>query len=435
MLLTTTLILCTSIASVSPFGTPKAWPQTPTDSTAWELPTDKAQKRLLLCRGGVVLRRLARTNEHGEWETRKDGQWTVLPRGLVLSYALEKEVEREFEQRMGLTRRMKGSEQVEQQCQIAAWALDQGLLTEGLATLDRILKEQPDSTVARNSATAHSNRLGVPRLPDDLVFTGETMPGALESFLTWSSACGAALREAAILKLAVLREREGLLTVLTGELGSRQPQRRTLASLALRRLYKGKAVRPLILHAVLDPDREMRTSSALTLGAAQDNAVTLPFVKALASRDPLLRQRSVQALGLMAYPAAVEPLAHHLKGLAQPGAAARGGPGRVPHSNIYVGTQTAYLQDFDVEVAMGSAIADPIVNVLTSGNVLDVGVISVSQSHFATESRSIRTALGNLTGVNPGKTNRAWIEWWDQHGAAWLASQAREPESSMPQRF
>jgi hypothetical protein len=97
-----------------------------------------------------------------------------------------------------------------------------------------------------------------------------------------------------------------------------------------------------------------------------------------------------------------------------------------------VGKQFAYIQDFDVEVAMGSSIADPIVNVLTSGTVLDVAVVSVGQVHFARETRAIRVALGRLTGADPGNTNRAWLKWWEKNGGDWQAKGFLDPDPATP---
>ncbi len=69
-----------------------------------------------------------------------------------------------------------------------------------------------------------------------------------------------------------------------------------------------------------------------------------------------------------------------------------------PRSHIFVGKQTAYVQDFDVEVAQAAAVADPEVNVLHQGSVLDVRVLAVtsSQTTTRTELAAIRAALAKL---------------------------------------
>jgi hypothetical protein len=75
----------------------------------------------------------------------------------------------------------------------------------------------------------------------------------------------------------------------------------------------------------------------------------------------------------------------------------------------------AYVQDFDVEVAQFASVADPQVNTLIEGSVLDVRVIGTSEISFAVESRKIRGALRKLTGENPGETNRSWLDWWERN--------------------
>ena len=90
-------------------------------------------------------------------------------------------------------------------------------------------------------------------------------------------------------------------------------------------------------------------------------------------------------------------------------------------SNIFVGRQIAYVQDFDVEVAQAEAIADPLVNVLIEGSVLDVRVMGVSASNTTLERSAIRNSLTRLTGAKVARTSRAWQKWWDENGADWNA--------------
>ena len=96
-----------------------------------------------------------------------------------------------------------------------------------------------------------------------------------------------------------------------------------------------------------------------------------------------------------------------------------GGGGRAPAANIFVGSQMAFVQDFDVEVANGAAVADPQVNVLTEGSVLDVRVQGISVHSTRVECQRLRGALGRLTGARPGDTNTAWLDWWQQSGGDW----------------
>ena len=103
-----------------------------------------------------------------------------------------------------------------------------------------------------------------------------------------------------------------------------------------------------------------------------------------------------EALGVAGYPAAVPVLKAQLARLTSPAKAS--GQTAPPRSHIFVGKQTAYVQDFDVEVAQASAIADPQVNALNQGAVLDVRVIAVTSGGTATrtELAAVRAALASL---------------------------------------
>jgi hypothetical protein len=390
----------------------------------------RPENRVLFCRGGAVLRGLTRPlGTSGAWEIRRDGKWIALHPGLVLSSEMEKDSEKEYARQLGAARKQAADKRSEALAKAAGWALKHGLLKEGIRELDGLLAKDCDLLPARNAVCAHAMRFPVPALGAET--SGPALGAALDKIFAWGSEVGPALRELTVVEMAKVRDRKAILKGLTAELGARDARRRGLASLGLRRLFPGKSVRPLILHATLDPDRDVRASTARTLAAAGDQGVILPLVRSLDSSHPTLRQRSAEALGRMQYPAAVEPLVRRLRAAAQPSAAA-GGNLRPIHSYIFVGTQFAYLQDFDVEIAMGSSIADPVVNVLTSGTVLDVGVISVGRVHFARETRAIRVALGQLTGADPGNTNRAWLEWWEENGEAWHAERVLKPAPSTP---
>ena len=388
---------------------------------------EKPQNRLLFCNGGAVLRGLTRrSSENADWELRRKGKWTTIPLGLVVSTKMEKEVELSFFQQLENA----GPDDLDAQARAGGWALQNGLLKEGLKVLDKLLQANPDLRSARDAVCAQAIRFRPPLVQSGGKPITTPLEKAVDPLLIWCIPRGPALQELGIVELAHLRDRAGLLKAMTAQLGSLDAARRGLASLVLRRLFPGKAHRALILHAVLDPAANVRASTALTLAGAHDTTLVLPLVNTLDSSHPTLRQRAAEALGRMQYPAAVEPLVQRLRAVAQPGAVAAGGISRPPHSNIFVGTQFAYIQDFDVEVAMGSSIADPVVNVLTSGTVLDVGVISVSQVHFARETRAIRVALGQLTGADPGNTNRAWLKWWEKNSGDWMAKRFLEPATT-----
>ena len=139
-----------------------------------------------------------------------------------------------------------------------------------------------------------------------------------------------------------------------------------------------------------------------------------------------VRVNAVEALAKMDYREAVEPLYARLVSVASSGG------GGAPHAYIFNGTQHSYVQDFDVEVAQGAAIADPVINILLEGSVLDVAVIGMSEYEVQTERATLRRALSDLTGAHPGDTTAAWQRWWQEHGNEWKAGAAPPKAPTSP---
>jgi len=146
-------------------------------------------------------------------------------------------------------------------------------------------------------------------------------------------------------------------------------------------------------------------------------------VRALGSDYASVRENAAEALGAMAYPVAVEPLVARLGAISSSGRAA--GAYRSPGAVLFAGRQVAYIQDFDVEIANASSIADPQVNVLQEGAVLDVRVHGTHSESFAVEGRRIRGSLARLTGADPGDSAADWLQWWEQHRDTWLPPRER----------
>ena len=165
---------------------------------------------------------------------------------------------------------------------------------------------------------------------------------------------------------------------------------------ALRRLAPAKSLEPLLRRCALDGSREVRTEAAHALAATGEEGVILPLVRALSSEYSSVRANSAEALGVAGYPAAVPVLKAHLSNLTA--SAKASGHSAPPRNHIFVGKQTAYVQDFDVEIAQAAAVADPQVNTLHQGAVLDVRVLAVTSSRTATrtELSAVRAALASL---------------------------------------
>jgi hypothetical protein len=178
---------------------------------------------------------------------------------------------------------------------------------------------------------------------------------------------------------------------------------------------------------VLDPSEEVRVGSAHALRAAHEPAVCVPIVKVmLEGKSGRLRMQAAEALGNMGYAAAVEPLMDRLMMASAPNTAESN---RLPHSNIFVGRQMAYIQDFDVQVAQFQAVADPKVNVLIEGSVQDSAVVGELDVDYAEESTMVRTSLEKLTAERPGRTPKDWLAWWQKNGSKWRSEDLSRPHT------
>lgn len=306
----------------------------------------------------------------------------------------------------------------------ADWCLSRGLIPEGLTALDRVLSSDSDQRDARALLERSAGALG------DLGLG--TAADSLDEFCVRAARAGPVVREIAIQRLERMRGDQELESTFERMLSAKSPRHRSFGALALRRLFPGAGVRSLLGRAVLDSSGETRHEAALALRDVGDAAVAVPVLRALGSRTPEIRLNAIQALSAMNYPATVEPLYRHLVELQRTGASS-GASTRGPHSNIFVGRQFAYVQDFDVEVAQNQAIADPVINVGIEGAVLDASVLGVHEYALQTERAAARTALERLTGADPGNTTQAWMRWWKEHGADWQADASPTQPASSPQ--
>ncbi len=375
-------------------------PQVPEQEPAPVVQTDERAKelnRVIYFAGGGCIRSKARwVDDH--WEYRSGGQWTPLAEPMVARVVLERELLREAHARAA--KLAKGDDAGH--ARHGEWLLSNGLLEEGLSELDRVFEHDPDQQDALEIMRKPSFPLRVP---------GADCADIVEA-VRLGSLTPRALQETVIASLEQRADREALIEALKRGLTSTSGRLRCLSARALRRLAPQAELRGLISRAVLDGSDEVRFEAALALRDAQVESVVLPVIRTLGSESPAIRRNAIEALGTMGYPAAIEPLFARLAALSAP----QGGSGwSAPRSNIFVGRQFAYVQDFDVEVAQFAAVADPQVNVGIEGSVLDVRVISTYQATVAIESRHVRGALGRLSGASPGNSNRSWLDWWEQH--------------------
>lgn len=354
-------------------------------------------RRVLTLAGGDKVRVVCRL-AGDEWQYKNARGWQSVPARMVVEAVDEGELLKAWRAEQKLAK----PGDLNARLGLARWAAERGLALEALAELDAVLLERPDDATARSILAAH-RLLSLPEGDDEaarreLLRLGPTLP--------------AAGREAVVLRLQSLSAREQLETALVRDLESPVVLRRVFAMHALRRLRPGGELRAAALHAMFDASSDARREAAWMLAAARDAGVTGPFTKALLeSRHSLVRERAAEALGRMGYAAAVPALVARLAAPASGGSA-----GRPPHAHVFFGTQRAYVQDFDVEVAQFSAVADPVVNTAVEGAVLDVAVVSNLEVR-ASEPAAVRGALRRLVGERHD-TSREWLAWWEQQGKA-----------------
>ena len=375
---------------------------------------ERELRRVLHLTNGQSIRVVSRWKDD-RWEYRGKDAWRTLESGAVTSVALESDLLREFRALVEKTDARNAGRRVE----LARWCLDVGLLKEGLEELDGVLAYEPD----RADALAVLKREGLMNVPS-IAVPADGLDEAKQALYRFGASMPPAARELAVNELGKLPHDEGLRGEVLKELRSSIVTRRGFGALALRRIFPGEGVKPLLMHAVLDPSEEVRRQASVALRAVNDAGVIVPVVRVLEnSKSAALRGNAAQALADMGYKAAVEPLISRLStAMAQVTST-----GRIPHSNIFIGRQMAYVQDFDVEVAQFQAVADPQINTLIEGGVLDAAVQGVQEIDVAVEVATIRTALGRLTGASPGRTSKDWLRWWDENGARWRAADLSKP--------
>jgi len=361
-------------------------------ATAQDLPE---AKRILTMEDGAKVRVVCRLVGQ-EWQYRNSTGWHSVEARRVRAAHDETVLLKEWR----ATYKQQQPETATTRLRAARGAAEAGLAVEALAELDAVLKERPDDPAARAIVTEQR----LMHLPSALEAQGR------EHLMKLGPSLPPAAREAVLVELARSPERQALVAVWARDMDAPVVSRRTFAMHALRRLAPGEELRAAALHALLDASAEARVHAALMLAAARDPGVTGPFTQALLeSRHALVRERAAEALGHMGYAVAVPAL---IARLAAP--VNSSGGGRPPHAHVWFGTQRAYVQDFDVEVAQFAGVADPVVNTLVEGAVLDVGVVSTLEVR-SSEGPAVRGALQRLVGERKN-TAREWLTWWESSG-------------------
>ncbi len=189
---------------------------------------------------------------------------------------------------------------------------------------------------------------------------------------------------------------------------------RIFAAGALARLEERKAVRPLLWRVLREKDAKVRTALVAAVKVMQDPGAVHVLGRALGSRYAPFRDRAVEALVGLGDELAYPYLIHKWEGRS----------GNFPRVYFSLSRQLSYIQDFDVEVASTSFIADPIVGVLQDATVQAVKIHATEQIEYLGAVRAYRKGLEALGGARRGAKVGAWRTWWDANEQRLLKARA-----------
>lgn len=180
------------------------------------------------------------------------------------------------------------------------------------------------------------------------------------------------------------------------------PLHRERAAQLLGQNQEETAVTSLVRSSVADREPAVRRAAVSALDAIDAPRSALLYLKPLENPVEQVRLNAIEALGWMRQNEATDVLVKTLT-------AVYGGGPRV---HIFVGQQQAYIKDYDVEVAEAATIADPEIGYVTSGTVLDVKVLRITEYLTMRETGLIAQALEKRTGQSFGNDPQRWIGWW-----------------------
>ncbi|MHC4940622.1 MAG: HEAT repeat domain-containing protein [Planctomycetota bacterium] len=176
-----------------------------------------------------------------------------------------------------------------------------------------------------------------------------------------------------------------------------------------------EALPPLYKRAIFDRDETIRKAAVEAIRQTDAKGKIGPFVKALQSPFDSVRLHATQALGALGDAGAVGPLVARYQ--------IAGGSGQLVYLTQV--NQVSYVQDFDVEVAQTSFIADPVIGVVQDGLVHAFRVQAINGFYEVYEKPALAEALSALTGKDLGEDPKAWLEYYKQLKLAELREKKR----------
>lgn len=283
---------------------------------------------------------------------------------------------------------------------LAAWARDRGLTSAFAAEASRLFDLDPAHETAWKWVRSDAPLYDLVANPQP---TDKDRWVRAQIDLLFETAAKASFVKAALARVQL----EGLDPELVTAAGVKHVKSgsapvRWLAVAVLGGTRDVRRVKPLYNRALCDGIAAVRQEAVASLKRSAKGEFIGPFLANLSKNEqPLVRLYAAEALGAAGDARAVPGLINAL-------AALDAGARPLAHQNIVVTTQTAYVKDYDVEVAQSAFIADPIVDVVQEGAVLDAALISVD-----IQKRVIGNSLRRLSGRDFGVNVKAWRAYWE----------------------
>ena len=303
-------------------------------------------------------------------------------------------------------RRRAAGEDAAAQVDVARWCLAEGLLDPFVAELDGVLERDPERADARALIASAPLKLTLPA-------PAERSTGA--RLILFGARAKPAYRELAASRFATLPA-EDAATDLDRAFRSPSSSVRAFAAFAARRRDPAPQATALVRRAVLDPAEPVRLEAARALRDAKDETLARRVEAALANGDARVRANAAQSLGEMGYRSSVPALMTNLAAPPPPAGSSEGTGGVRAH--VYVGSQLAYVRDFDPQIAQNASIGKPILGTVEDATVLDVRVGGTSTQTVQVEVPTLCRSLAQLTGEHLPATKDAWLEWWKKNAPA-----------------
>ncbi len=180
----------------------------------------------------------------------------------------------------------------------------------------------------------------------------------------------------------------------------------------------------LVKSSLLDSDSRVRDAALEGALRTEHRDLALPYMNAIQSPDPRTRNHAYEALEMMRDPRAVPALIERLN------LRSSSGHGLGPKGFIHIGEERTYVQDFEVEIAQGAVIADPVIGVLQTGVTLQASAASFSVPVL--ERRKVVALLRRYTGQELDDSFELWASWWQDSGSQFLAGRTQSTQIVRP---